>query len=65
MRDAALAHAWPKLAAARGKVIFVLDDSAAKTKLYQGARKSLEGRAMFVAAEETSPMADLSPSPIR
>ena len=52
-----LAHAWPKLGAARGKVIFVLDDSAAKTKLYQGARKSLEGRAMFVAADEASPLA--------
>jgi hypothetical protein len=57
LRDAALAHAWPKLGAARGKVIFVLDDSAAKAKLYQGDRKSLEGRAMFIAADETSPLA--------
>jgi Phosphoinositide phospholipase C, Ca2+-dependent len=57
LREAVLAHAWPKLSTARGKVIFVLDDSAAKTKAYQGARKLLEGRAMFVAAEETSPLA--------
>ena len=49
LREAVLAHAWPKLGATRGKVIFVLDDSAAKAKLYQGARKSLEGRTMFVA----------------
>ena len=42
LREAALAHAWPKLGAARGKVIFVLDDSAAKIKAYQGTRKSLE-----------------------
>ena len=57
LREAVLAHAWPKLGAARGKVIFVLDDSATKAKAYQGARKSLEGRAMFVAADENAPLA--------
>jgi hypothetical protein len=57
LREAAMAHAWPRLGAARGKVIFVLDDSAAKAKLYQGARKSLEGRVLFVAADEASPLA--------
>jgi hypothetical protein len=56
LREAALAHAWPTLAKARGKVIFILND-AAKTKAYQGPRKSLEGRAMFVAADEASPLA--------
>jgi hypothetical protein len=56
LRAAALAHAWPTLAQARGKVIFVLND-AAKTKAYQGSRKSLEGRAMFVAAGQASPLA--------
>lgn len=53
LREAALAHAWPKLGAARGKVMFVLDDSAAKIRAYQGSRKSLEGRAMFVTGDET------------
>lgn len=57
LREAAMAHAWPLLAEARGKVIFVLDDNAARAKLYQGARKSLEGRAMFVTADENSPLA--------
>jgi len=57
LREAALAHAWPLLGKARGKVIFVLNDSAAKAKSYQGKRKSLEGRAMFVAADENSPLA--------
>lgn len=57
LREAALAHAWPRLGAARGKVILVLNDSAAKIKAYQGARKSLEGRAMFVTADEASPLA--------
>ena len=45
------------MGAARGKVIFVLDDSPAKAKAYQGVRKSLEGRAMFVATGEDSPLA--------
>jgi hypothetical protein len=67
LREAVLAHAWPKLGAARGKVIFVLDDSAAKAKAYQGARKSLEGRAMFVAGEENAPLAAFLflPDPLR
>jgi hypothetical protein len=57
LREAVLAHAWPKLGAARGKVIFVLDDSAAKARAYQGARQSLEGRAMFIAGDEGAPLA--------
>jgi len=57
LREAAMAHAWPKLAQARGKVIFVLNDGAARAKTYQGARQSLEGRAMFVATDEASPLA--------
>jgi hypothetical protein len=57
LRDAAMAHAWPKLGAVRGKVIFVLDDSMAKTQAYQGGRRSLEGRLMFVAADPASPLA--------
>jgi hypothetical protein len=56
-RDAAIAHAWPKLGAVRGKVIFVLDDSMAKARAYQGGRVSLEGRLMFIAADQASPLA--------
>ena len=52
-----MAHAWPKLGAVRGKVIFVLDDSTAKARAYQGARTSLEGRLMFVATDQASPLA--------
>jgi hypothetical protein len=67
LREAAMAHAWPRLGAARGKVIFVLQDSAAKAKAYQGARKSLEGRAMFVASDENSPLASFLsiPDPVK
>jgi hypothetical protein len=57
LREAATAHAWPNLAQARGKVVFVLNDDAARIKTYQGTRKSLEGRMMFVAADEASPLA--------
>jgi hypothetical protein len=57
LREAATAHAWPKLGSLRGKVIFVLNDSPAKARAYQGTRKSLEGRLMFVTAEEASPLA--------
>jgi hypothetical protein len=57
LREAVLAHAWPKLGETRGKVIFVLDDTTEKVKAYQGERKSLEGRAMFVMADEASPLA--------
>ena len=57
LHDAAMAHAWPKLGAARGKSIFVLDDSMAKMRAYQGHRASLEGRLMFVAADQASPLA--------
>jgi hypothetical protein len=57
LREAAIAHAWPKLGAVRGKAIFVLDDSMAKARAYQGGRASLEGRLMFVAADQASPLA--------
>ena len=57
LREAVLAHNWPLLAASRGKVLFVLDDGPKKILAYQGLRKSLEGRALFVASDETSPVA--------
>ena len=57
LREAVLARNWPKLGAARGKVMLVLDDTPEKIRAYQGGRKSLEGRAMFVATDEASPAA--------
>ena len=57
LREAVVAGNWPKLGAARGKVLFLLDDNKAKVALYRGARASLEGRAMFVATDEKSPAA--------
>ena len=57
LRAAVAAGAWPKLKAARGKFLFAMDEGPAKTDLYRGARKSLEGRVMFVNVDETSPAA--------
>ena len=57
LREAVLAQGWPSLAASRGKVFFALDESPAKVALYRGARRSLEGRAMFVNTDEASPAA--------
>ncbi|NNC25254.1 acid phosphatase, partial [Salinisphaera sp. USBA-960] len=54
LREAVLAGAWPKIGASRGKVLFALDESPRKVALYRGARRSLEGRAMFVNGDETS-----------
>ncbi len=57
LREAVLAKGWPSLGASRGKVFFALDESPAKVAFYRGARRSLEGRAMFVNTDEASPAA--------
>ncbi|MGZ5999134.1 MAG: phosphatidylinositol-specific phospholipase C1-like protein [Rhizomicrobium sp.] len=57
LRDAVLQHGWPTLGETRGKFIFALDEDGPKLKAYQGGRKSLEGRVMFVNAPEDSPAA--------
>ena len=57
LRDAVRAGRWPLLGQARGKVFLALDEDARKVTLYRGARRSLEGRAMFVNSDEDSPVA--------
>jgi hypothetical protein len=57
LREAVLAEGWPALSATRGKVFFALDESPDKVAAYRGARRSLEGRAMFVNTDEASPAA--------
>lgn len=57
VREAVLAGAWPKLRDARGKILIALDESPQKIEIYRGARKSLEGRLMFVNTDESSPAA--------
>src|ERR1700743_3828 len=57
LRDAVTTRGWPSLAAARGKFVLALDEGPEKVALYRGSRKSLEGRAMFVNTDESSPAA--------
>lgn len=55
LREAVRANAWPTLDASRGRVFVALDEPPEKVAAYRGKRRSLEGRAMFVASEESSP----------
>lgn len=57
LREAVLHNNWPKLGAARGRILFALDENAAKVAAYRGKRTSLEGRVMFVNTDEQSPAA--------
>ncbi len=57
LREAVLHDAWPTLGQARGKVLFALDEDAAKVAVYRGKRRSLEGRVFFVNTDEASPAA--------
>lgn len=57
LRGAVRAGHWPTLGEMRGKVLFALDEDPRKVAVYRGARRSLEGRAMFVNTDEASPAA--------
>lgn len=57
LREAVLAGNWPTLGAARGKVLFAMDENAQKVAIYRGARKNLEGRVFFINTDEASPAA--------
>ncbi len=59
LRTAVLAGQWPTLERARGRFLFVLDESAEKVAAYRGQRHSLEGRAMFVSVGEESALASI------
>lgn len=57
LEKAVLAHAWPKLGQARGKFLFVLDETGEKLETYVSGHPSLKGRVMFVNAVEGKPEA--------
>jgi hypothetical protein len=57
LREAVLKHGWPTLGASRGRFLFALDEEAPHVAAYRGARKSLEGRVLFVNTDEASPAA--------
>ena len=57
LRQAVTTAGWPKLKTARGKLMFAMDEGPEKTELYRAGRPSLEGRAMFINTDESSPAA--------
>jgi hypothetical protein len=57
LEEAVLRNNWPTLKAARGKFIFVLDESSAKRAIYITDHPSLKGRVLFVNAEPGTPEA--------
>ncbi|MCB1694208.1 MAG: phosphatidylinositol-specific phospholipase C1-like protein [Pseudomonadales bacterium] len=58
LREAVLSG-WPRLDKVRGRILFVLDDSAAKKATYVAGHPSLAGRAMFIDASEEAPEASI------
>jgi hypothetical protein len=57
LEAAVLAHAWPPLGKARGRFLFVLDETGVKLETYVEGHPSLKGRVMFVNADEGRPEA--------
>jgi hypothetical protein len=57
LEQAVLAHNWPGLGEARGKIMLVLDQAGPKLELYVQGHPSLKGRIMFVNAKEGRPEA--------
>lgn len=56
---AAVQSGWPAIDELRGRILFVLDDSAAKKQAYAAGHPSLEGRVMFIDAPEDTPEASI------
>ncbi len=57
LAEAVRAHAWPTLAVAKGRFLFVLDGNDRHFALYRAGHPSLRGRAMFGYYDEPSPEA--------
>jgi hypothetical protein len=57
LREAVMAGGWPTLKAARGKLMFAMDESPPVVAVYRGGRANLEGRVAFVNTDEASPAA--------
>lgn len=57
LREAVLNGSWPSQAAARGKVLLVLDSNPRLSELYRLGHASLRGRVMFGLYDEAQPEA--------
>ncbi len=57
LESAVLHNNWPTLNAAKGKFMFILDDSGAKRDMYMAGHPSLKGRVLFANALPGTPEA--------
>jgi hypothetical protein len=57
LEEAVLKGNWPNLKQAKGKFLFLLDDSKDKMKMYMKGHPSLKGRVAFVNAQPGTPEA--------
>ena len=57
LEEAVLHNNWPKLKEARGKFMFLLDNSGKKRDLYMQGHPSLKGRVVFINAAPGTPEA--------
>ena len=55
LEAAVLAGGWPTMKAARGKFMFVLDETGAKRATYRAGHPSLAGRVLFTNGEPGTP----------
>ena len=54
LREAVMKQGWPMLGAARGKIMFALDEGEVHNNSYRGGRKTLEGRVFFLNTSEAA-----------
>jgi hypothetical protein len=55
LEAAVLSGGWPTMKAARGKFMFVLDETGAKRATYRAGHPSLQGRVLFTNGEPGTP----------
>jgi hypothetical protein len=63
LRQAVQEGGWPLLGSTRNKVVFVFTDGLATRSTYTSGETSLQGRAMFVYADPSSPLGAVASVP--
>lgn len=63
LRQAVQEGGWPLLRSSRNRVVFVFTDNGLSRPTYTSSETSLRGRAMFVYADPSSPLAALASVP--
>lgn len=63
LRQAVQEGGWPLLRSSRNRIVFVFTDNGLSRSTYTSSETSLQGRAMFVYADPSSPLAALASVP--